>query len=1034
MKIKVTFLLTLLLLVFRNGFSQNTYKYLGTWNSSGVPNYLETNSDTIKKSLLDQIYASLPESRNVLSHHPQYLSKGAKTDILLKEKAEVYVTFVYEGAGYLNSLGFYTYNKNTSLDSARQIKDNMTIIFPNCSMPGSGGCLKPGSKVKLGVFDEGTKIGWFILSNGFKSGKVTDGLYTLYSDEKLNPEPDTTKRQHNILLKDTDNGRIVLGFEDVRRDMGSDNDFNDVLFYITANPFRAIDTSYIPPVDKPVSVTTDIKVTKTVNSQAPDNGSEIEYTITTLNTGSSDATSVKVSDLLPSGLEFVSASASSGSYASSTGVWTIDELNKGKSTTLTIKAKVNLYSNPYTLGPAKGYNVFALNDFESPSSDAEGKVAVGHDANFLSYSVGYKLTPDSSADVLIVGNDLNFSSGAVYGGNVVYNHMTNLPINPVSIINGTLKKASVIDFGAAAIYLNTLSSTLSTYTVNGTTKSDSYTLNLTGSDPVLNVFNVTADEIRKTNDFNVNVPNGSVAVINIAGDEISWTGGLRIVGTAKNNILYNFYEASSVAIHGIDVRGSVLAPKADIYFPAGLVSGQMIAKNIYGSGKGIKQSQTIGQFNNDLFIGNIPVDRKINNSAQITSLDQTDSDSTNNSASALINVAYSSDPNTGKNTGTQSWTKASSIPDGYFIWTMMKDNSGRLMAGTFGGKILRLSQDGTQWSVLNDSMKTGYIWSLTTAKTGTILAATANGLYKSYDNGATWKKAGLDSLDVRALAVEKEGSIYAGTWGTGMFKSSDNGESWKDISGGLISRIINSISINSNSEIYAATFGSGIEKSSDHGITWSKVNIGYDHIWSVASSGSKIYAGTYGDGLYFSNDCGSTWQKSYDLDADYIYSVSPDNNGNVYLSTWSSGVYVSYNTSEKWNALGMKGLGVSAVYADPSSGLVLASSNNGGIYSISSLTAVNNDTRIPSSYSLEQNYPNPFNPSTVISYTIPKAGHVTLKVYDMLGKEVATLVNGTKQAGIHQAVFNASGFSSGTYMYRIVSGSFSLTKKMLLLK
>jgi hypothetical protein len=87
-----------------------------------------------------------------------------------------------------------------------------------------------------------------------------------------------------------------------------------------------------------------------------------------------------------------------------------------------------------------------------------------------------------------------------------------------------------------------------------------------------------------------------------------------------------------------------------------------------------------------------------------------------------------------------------------------------------------------------------------------------------------------------------------------------------------------------------------------------------------------------------------------------------------------------------------------------------------------------------SKYSLMQNYPNPFNPSTVISYQLPVTGNVTLKVYDLLGNEVATLVNEEKLAGKYEVKFNASKLVSGVYIYKIKSGSFSNTKKMILMK
>jgi hypothetical protein len=87
-----------------------------------------------------------------------------------------------------------------------------------------------------------------------------------------------------------------------------------------------------------------------------------------------------------------------------------------------------------------------------------------------------------------------------------------------------------------------------------------------------------------------------------------------------------------------------------------------------------------------------------------------------------------------------------------------------------------------------------------------------------------------------------------------------------------------------------------------------------------------------------------------------------------------------------------------------------------------------------STYALGQNYPNPFNPATTISYTLPAAGQISLKVYDMLGKEVATLVNGMRPAGANTTSFDASYLPSGMYFYTLRSAGFSATKKMLLVK
>jgi hypothetical protein len=89
---------------------------------------------------------------------------------------------------------------------------------------------------------------------------------------------------------------------------------------------------------------------------------------------------------------------------------------------------------------------------------------------------------------------------------------------------------------------------------------------------------------------------------------------------------------------------------------------------------------------------------------------------------------------------------------------------------------------------------------------------------------------------------------------------------------------------------------------------------------------------------------------------------------------------------------------------------------------------------IPVEFELRQNYPNPFNPSTTIEYTIPENGRVSLKVYDILGKEIASLVDKEQNAGTYIVIWDAKSFSSGVYFYRIVSGNYTDTKRMVLKK
>ena len=102
---------------------------------------------------------------------------------------------------------------------------------------------------------------------------------------------------------------------------------------------------------------------------------------------------------------------------------------------------------------------------------------------------------------------------------------------------------------------------------------------------------------------------------------------------------------------------------------------------------------------------------------------------------------------------------------------------------------------------------------------------------------------------------------------------------------------------------------------------------------------------------------------------------------------------------------------------------------------IGHVSNINNEIELPAKYNLTQNYPNPFNPSTKINYSLPVEGNVTLKIYDILGREVRTLINNEmKSAGQYTINFDASTLPSGVYLYRLQSGDFVQVKKMMLIK
>lgn len=788
----------------------------------------------------------------------------------------------------------------------------------------------------------------------------------------------------------------------------------------------------------------DVRIEKTVSKNNPNCGENIIYTIKVTNDGPDKAKGIEVNDLLPQGLVYVSSTPSHGSYDPNTGKWIVGDLNNGSFATLAITAKVDcdqITSAFYDLGVAKDFNLFVFENLNQPSSDTQGKLAVGGNAYLANYSVGDQLPPNSG-DVLIVGGTLTYISGAVYNGNVVYGVSTNLPQSSVSITGGTLRQDTPIDFAAAKAYLQNLSTTLGGYTANGTVSLQWGGLTLTGTDPYLNVFAVNGSDLSSANNVTINAPNGSVVLVNINGTNVNWSGGLSVNGTAKENVLFNFYQATNLTLLGIDVRGSILAPFAALHFPSGVVNGQVIVKSMAGSGQ-----FNSGQFNQCKFIGYIPYEKEVTNFASITSTLTEDPNPNNNSASVKIKpVSTTSTGSNGNNNGNNNgnWQSVNGFAAGEIVYTMAYSNNA-IYAGTWGGKIYKSTDNGQTWTRINNNMFVGFIWSLAVDSDNLIFAATEQGVYKF--NGTSWALTSLAGIDVHSVSIGKTLStkvLYAGTWGFGMYKSTDMGTTWTPINNGFNGYLaINSVIATSANIAYTASFGGGVYVTINGGGLWTKLNVGYDFVWSVAAIpainpfNTKLFAGTYGDGLYRSLNGGTTWSKVTNLNAPFIYSVVVDNTGKIYVASWTTGVFSSSDNGDTWTSLGMGGLGVSAILVNPETNDVYIGTKEGKIFlsKSGSLTSVNdNDQLVPTKFELNQNYPNPFNPSTVIRFAIPEAGRFHLRVYNILGQEVATLVDGELSSGIHKVNFDASKLSSGVYIYKLTGNNVNISKKMILAK
>jgi choice-of-anchor A domain-containing protein len=239
----------------------------------------------------------------------------------------------------------------------------------------------------------------------------------------------------------------------------------------------------------------------------------------------------------------------------------------------------------YDLGDAGQFNALFFTEMVAFNSDAEGRIAVGQHANITNYGIGENLLPDNTRDDLLAGSDLEFFNGQVFNGNIVYGGVGHL--QSIGTPNGsTQQQADVLPFADVQADLTAKSGSWGAEGPNGTTRTHYSNLNLRGTDPQLDIFTVTPDQLAAAKTICLIVPFGATALINVPGDAASIQGlGFRLRGADASHILWNFPTAGQLTVNGVGLPGSVLAPAAHLDFNNGTIAGTVVTNTMAGNGQ-----------------------------------------------------------------------------------------------------------------------------------------------------------------------------------------------------------------------------------------------------------------------------------------------------------------------------------------------------------------------------------------------------------------------------------------------------------------
>lgn len=391
------------------------------------------------------------------------------------------------------------------------------------------------------------------------------------------------------------------------------------------------------------------------------------------------------------------------------------------------------------------------------------------------------------------------------------------------------------------------------------------------------------------------------------------------------------------------------------------------------------------------------------------------------------------------------WSKVNSFPNSYTYDILI--NGSTLYVSTGSG--IQKSTDGTNsWQLVNNGLNNAQAVQCKQVIlfNNILFAATVDGTYRSSDFGANWVKksegivVGNGATYAFAESVyELNGTLFTGTF-TGLYRSTNNGENW--IASNVSGQHINAKNFTlHNGTIYAARESGNNPNgytSTDNGVTWQNITFQYPTITFFSEPG-KLFTGTI-HGAWLSTNNGVNWvNRSTGLSADPYNSSFVRANGVLIssLKFGGSGMYKSNNDGILWEDFS-QGLPFlqSIEKLVTFNGKILAATSSGlyqrDISEVTAVTQISNE--IPAKFSLEQNYPNPFNPVTKIKFSIPSKNNVKITIFDITGKEISVAADSQMEPGIYEINYDASALTSGIYFYRMESGNFSETKRMILVK
>jgi len=386
--------------------------------------------------------------------------------------------------------------------------------------------------------------------------------------------------------------------------------------------------------------------------------------------------------------------------------------------------------------------------------------------------------------------------------------------------------------------------------------------------------------------------------------------------------------------------------------------------------------------------------------------------------------------------GSAQWIMMTAPSSSGITYNSFVKTDGAFLVGSNGLGIHQSTDQGLTWTKIPNATIENYTQTMSVIDSNIYLGMYSSGVAVSEDDGANWTNISTGITNKKIITIAKMGHYLLAAGGS-FYRSGDGGANWTETGSGLPTSDKKDLIV-MDEKLFVCAKGSGVYLSTDSGTTFSAYNGNLPHTYTkrLLKKGGKIFV-WLGNTPYVSTDTCASWTAAYNGHPDSEPLCVYTDGTTIYCGTYGSGLYYSTDDGNQWvsDNTGLTNLNVRGIIVNDS---YIFIGTDAAIWRrpLTEITTSINRGKdnSPENFTLYPAYPNPFNPSVTLSYSLTKDARTSLKVYNVLGQAVATIVDTWQGSGNYSYTWQPQNLSAGIYLVRLESGNKTNLQKVVFVK